>query len=540
MTATATTTFRVLVSDPVSEDGLRALLDDPLVDVVVKTDFTPEQLAEVIGDYDALVIRSQTKVTADILARADKLKVIGRAGVGVDNVDVSAATRKGVVVLNSPEGNTMAATEHTWALLLALARKVCPADASMRGGKWDRKKFTGTELYGKTLGVIGLGKIGGAVAHRGQGFEMDVVANDPFVTQEQAARMGIRLLPIDELLKVADFVTIHVPKTKDTADMLNAKRLALMKPTARVINCARGGVVNEAALADAVAHGTIAGAAVDVYSAEPPEAENPLLQLAATGNLNLLLTPHLGASTEEAQVKVAVDVSEQIRDYFNGIPARSAVNMPALSPEVLASLRPYMSLVEKLGKFHGQLIDGAVASVEIVYSGDITEENTNPLVPALLQGIFTPILGPSINSVNARLIADQRGVQITEVKSSQASGYASLITVTVRTEGGTHTISGTLFGTDTARITRVDDYWVEMAPEGTFIVAYHTDKPGIIGSVGQILGAHDINIAGMQVGRVTPRGMAVMVLAVDERPADKVLDKIRAIAGVGDTRLVEL
>ena len=540
MAATATTTFQVLVSDPVSEEGLRPLLDDSLVKVTIKTNFTPDELADAIADYDALIIRSQTKVTADILAKADKLKVIGRAGVGVDNVDVPAATRKGVVVLNSPEGNTMAATEHTWALLLALARKICPADASMRLGKWDRKHFTGTELYGKTLGVIGLGKIGGAVARRGQGFEMDVVAFDPFVTQEHAALLGIRLLPLDDLLRTADFITIHVPKTKDTADLLNEERLALMKPTARLINCARGGVVNEAALAAAVANGAIAGAAVDVYTTEPPATDNPLALLAQTGCANLLLTPHLGASTEEAQVKVAVDVAEQIRDYFHGIPARSAVNMPALAPELLATLKPYMTLMEKIGKFHGQLLTGAVQSVEVIYCGEIIEENTTPLIPALLQGLFSPILGSSINSVNARFVAEQRGVEIKEVKSTQSSGYASLIAVTVRTESGVHEIAGTLFGRDNPRITRVDDYWVEMFPEGQFIVAYHTDKPGIIGSVGQILGAHDINIAGMQVGRVTARGNAVMVLAVDEHPSDKVLDKIRNIAGVGDTRLVEL
>jgi len=537
---TAVATYRVLVSDPVSEEGLRALLDDPLVDVTVKTDFTPAELAEAIAQYDGLIIRSQTKVTAETLAGADRLKVIGRAGVGVDNVDVPAATQKGVVVLNSPEGNTMAATEHTWALLLALARKVSLADASMRQGQWDRKRFTGTELYGKTLGVIGLGKIGGAVARRGQGFEMDVIAFDPFVTQEHAARLGIRLVGLDELLQTADFVTIHVPKTKDTADLINAERLAMMKPTARLINCARGGVVNEQALADAVSTGVIAGAAVDVFSTEPPAADNPLLVAAATC-AQLLLTPHLGASTEEAQVKVAIDVAEQIRDYFHGVPARSAVNLPALAPELLARLNPYMTLMEKIGRFHGQLNDGAVQAVEVEYSGDIVEENTSPLIPSLLQGIFAPILGPTINFVNARLVADQRGVEIKEVRNStQPYGYASLITVRVRTETGSHLICGTLFGPDNPRITRVDDFWVEMAPDGQFIVAYHTDKPGIIGSVGQILGAHDINIAGMQVGRITARGQAVMVLSVDERPPAKVLDKIRAIEGVGDTRLVEL
>ena len=537
---TAVATFRVLVSDPVSEEGLRALLDDHTIEVTVKTDFSPTELANAIAEYDALIIRSQTKVTAEILANANRLKVIGRAGVGVDNVDVPAATQKGVVVLNSPEGNTMAATEHTWALLLGLARKICPADASMRQGKWDRKRFTGTELYGKTLGIIGLGKIGGAVARRGQGFEMDVVAFDPFVTQEHAARLGIRLLGLDELLTQADFVTIHVPKTKDTTDLINAERLAIMKPTARLINCARGGVVNEQALVDAVTNGVIAGAAVDVFSTEPPAADNPLT-LAVARCEYLLLTPHLGASTEEAQVKVAIDVAEQIRDYFHGIPARSAVNMPALAPELLARLRPYMTLMEKIGRFHGQLNDGAIQSVEVEYSGDIIEENTTPLIPALLQGIFTPILGPTINFVNARFVAEQRGVVIKEVRNStQPFGYASLITVRVHTESRSHLICGTLFGPDNPRITRVDDFWVEMAPDGQFIVSYHTDKPGIIGSVGQILGAHDINIAGMQVGRIAARGQAVMVLSVDERPTDKVLDKIRAIEGVSDTRLVEL
>lgn len=541
MTANTPATFKVLVSDPVSEDGIRALLDDPTITVDIKTDYTPEQLAGAIADYDALIIRSQTKVTAEIIDNASRLKVIGRAGVGVDNVDVAAATRKGIVVLNSPEGNTMAATEHTWALLLALARKVSPADSSMRQGKWDRKKFTGTELYGKSLGVIGLGKIGSAVARRGRGFEMDVVAYDPFVTQEQATRLGIRLLSLEELLQQADFVTIHVPKTKDTANLINSERLALMKPTARLINCARGGVVNEQELVDAVNNGTICAAAVDVYSSEPADESNPLIKAAMAGCENLLLTPHLGASTEEAQIKVAVDVSEQIRDFFQGIPARSAVNMPALSSEVLNTLHPYMELLEHMGKFHGQMIDGAVESLEVVYSGEVIEEDTTPLMPALLQGLLAPILGPGmINSVNARYIAEQRGIQITEVKHTASSGYEFLITVTVKTEAGSHSIAGTIFGAGNQRIVRVDDYWVELPLEGIYIVAYHTDKPGIIGSVGQIFGAYDVNIALMQVGREKPRGAAVMVLGIDEHPADKALEKICAIEGVESTYLVEL
>ncbi|HEX2950193.1 MAG TPA: NAD(P)-dependent oxidoreductase, partial [Armatimonadota bacterium] len=336
------------------------------------------------------------------------------------------------------------------------------------------------------------------------------------------------------------FATIHVPKTKDTANLLNTDRLALMKPTARLINCARGGVVNEQALADAVMNGVIAGAAVDVYSSEPATMDNPLVKAAATGTVNLLLTPHLGASTEEAQMKVAVDVAEQIEDYLHGIPARSAVNMPALAPELLAALKPYMRLAEEIGKFHGQLIDGAVQSVEITYSGEVVDEDTTPLTPAFLQGLLSPILGTGINSVNARFIADQRGIQIKEVKSTEASGYSSLITATVRTEGGFHRIAGTLFGQENLRIVRVDDYWVEIDPEGIYVVAYHTDKPGIIGSVGQIFGAYDINIASMQVGRAKPRGKAVMVLGIDEHPVEKVLDKIRSIEGVGKTFVVEL
>jgi D-3-phosphoglycerate dehydrogenase len=323
--------------------------------------------------------------------------------------------------------------------------------------------------------------------------------------------------------------------------MINAERLAMMKPTARLINCARGGVVNEGDLANAVQQGVIAGAAVDVYSAEPATEQNPLMQAAMSGCANLLLTPHLGASTEEAQIKVAVDVSEQIHDFFHGIPARSAVNMPALAPEVLAAMRPYMRLVEQIGKFHGQIIQGAVQAIEILYSGEVIEEDTSPLIPALLQGLLSPILGPGIiNSVNARYIAEQRGIQIKEVKSTESSGYASLLTVTVKTEGGKHRVAGTLFGRESCRILRVDDYWVEIEPEGIYIVAYHIDKPGIIGSVGQMFGAYDINIASMQVGRITPRGKAVMVLSIDEHPCDKVLDKIRAIEGIGDTFIVEL
>ena len=533
--------FKVLVSDPVSEDGILALLNDETVEVVIKTDYTPEELIVAIKDFDGLVIRSQTQVTKEVLAAADKLKVIGRAGVGVDNVDVKAATEKGIVVLNSPEGNTMAATEHTWALLLALARKVSQAAHSMSEGKWDRKKFTGSELYGKTLGVIGLGKIGSAVVRRGRGFEMDIIAYDPFVTEEQATRMGIKLMSLEEVLKNADFVTIHVPKTKDTADLINKERLKMMKPTARLINCARGGVVNEQDLADAVKNNVIAGAAVDVFSVEPATDDNPLIIAAKEGVQNLILTPHLGASTEEAQIKVAVDVSEQISDYFHGIPARSAVNVPALPADLLAKLKPYMDLIDKIGKLHGQISNGAIKSVKVEYSGKVVEEDTTPLIPALLQGLLSPVLGAeAINSVNARYIAENRGIQINEIRSNSGSDYATLMSVTVTTENNAHTIEGTLFNKETPRIICIDNYRMEIEPNGVYLICFHKDQPGIIGTVGQTFGAHDINIASMQVGRVEMRGDAVMALGIDEHPNQKVLDKISSIDGVKQLYLVEL
>jgi len=533
--------FKVLVSDPVSEDGILALLNDPTIEVVIKTDYTPEELIEAIKDFDGLVIRSQTQVTAEVLAAANKLKVIGRAGVGVDNVDVKSATEKGIVVLNSPEGNTMAATEHTWALLLALARKVSQAASSMSDGKWDRKKFTGSELYGKTLGVIGLGKIGSAVVRRGRGFEMDIIAYDPFVTEEQATRMGIKLMSLEDVLKNADFVTIHVPKTKDTTNLINKERLGLMKPTARLINCARGGVVNEQDLADAVKNNTIAGAAVDVYSVEPATSDNPLIIAAVEGTPNLILTPHLGASTEEAQIKVAVDVSEQISDYFHGIPARSAVNVPALPADLLAKLKPYMNLIDKIGKLHGQISNGAIKSVKVEYSGKVVEEDTTPLIPALLQGLLSPVLGTeAINSVNARYIAENRGIQINEIRTNSGSDYSTLMSVTVTTESGSHKIEGTLFNQETPRIICIDSYRIEIEPNGVYLICFHKDKPGIIGAVGQIFGAYDINIASMQVGRIEIRGDAVMALGIDEHPSEKVFDKISSIDGMNHLYLVEL
>ena len=533
--------FKVLVSDAVSEDGILALLNDSSVEVVIKTDYTPEELIEAIKDFDGLVIRSQTQVTAEVLAAADKLKVIGRAGVGVDNVDVTAATEKGIVVLNSPEGNTMAATEHTWALLLSLARKVPQAASSMADGKWDRKKFTGSELYGKTLGVIGLGKIGSAVVRRGRGFEMDIIAYDPFVTEEQATRMGIKLMSLEDVLKNADFVTIHVPKTKDTTNLINKERLGIMKPTARLINCARGGVVNEQDLADAVKNNVIAGAAVDVFSVEPATEDNPLVVAATQGTPNLILTPHLGASTEEAQIKVAVDVSEQISDYFHGIPARSAVNVPTLPADLLAKLKPYMNLIDKIGKLHGQISNGAIKSVKVEYSGKVVEEDTTPLIPALLQGLLSPVLGAeAINSVNARYIAENRGMQINEIRTNSSGDYSTLMSVTVTTENGSHKIEGTLFNKETPRIICIDNYRIEIEPNGVYLICFHTDQPGIIGAVGQIFGAYDINIASMQVGRIEVRGDAVMALGIDEHPNKKVLDKISSIDGMKQLYLVEL
>jgi len=525
---------KVLVADPIAPEGIEIL--KTVAEVDVRTGLPKDELAAIIGDYDALAVRSETKVTADIIARAGKLKIIGRAGVGVDNIDVEAATNRGILVVNSPEGNTLAAAELTVAMLLALARNIAPADQALRGGKWDRKKYMGSEVYGKTLGVVGLGKIGREVVSRLQAFGMSVLGYDPYLKPEQAESLGIKLVDLDTLYRESDYITVHTPKTKETTGMINREKLALMKPTVRLINCARGGIIDEAALAEAAKAGQIAGAAVDVFTVEPAAADNPLL-----GVPNILTTPHLGASTEEAQVNVALDIAEQIVEVLNGKPARAAVNMPSVSADMLGRLQPYLTLAEKIGSLHAQLTSSPISEVEVVYAGDFESLPTVHLTRAVLKGLLEPIVQESVNYVNAPALAAARGIKITESRTG-ASGEGGGCVLSVRKRGGSHDreICGTVFSRDNIRILYIDGYRVDIRPSGPMLVTQHTDRPGVIGKVGTLLGEAGINIAGMHVGRESEGQGALMVLKLDTPTSEGLLEQIRQIDGMETVRLVQL
>jgi D-3-phosphoglycerate dehydrogenase len=530
---------KVLVSDPVAAEGV-AILRRAGLEVDVRTGLTKDELIQIIGDYDALAVRSETKVTADVLQAAARLKIIGRAGVGVDNIDVERATQRGVLVVNSPEGNTIAAAELTVALLLSLSRNIPQASASLRAGEWKRSKYVGVEVYGKTAGVIGLGKIGREVARRLLGFEMTVLAYDPFLSQEQAEALGVRLVDLETIYRQSDYITVHVPKTRETAGMIGPEQIARMKDGVRLINVARGGILQEAALREALESGKVAGAAIDVWEQEPAPPDNPLIPLP-----QVVGTPHLGASTEEAQVGVAVDIAEQIVDVLAGRPARAAVNMPSLAPDVMAAIEPYLKLAEKIGSLHTQLASGSITAVEVLYAGDFEQSQVVHVTRALMKGLLQPILTESVNYVNAPALAAERGVRITESRSGRGDEYAQLLTVTARSspaEGmsSERSICGTVFGRSDLRIVHIDGYNVDVKPEGRMIVTRHNDKPGIIGRVGTLLGARGINIAGMHVGRTAPHGRAVMTLAVDDPVPADIMAEIAAMEGMESAHLVEL
>ncbi len=528
--------WRILVSDKLAEDGLSLLRENPAVELVVKTGMTPEEMKDAISGADALLVRSATKVTADVIAAAPKLVAIGRAGVGVDNIDVAAATQRGIVVCNSPEGNTVAAAEHTLAMMLAMARNIPGADASVSAGEWKRSSFLGVELFNKTLGVIGLGKIGSEVAKRAAVFGMRVIGQDPFIAADHAERLGVAIVELPELLERADFITVHVPLTKDTRHLIGRESLAKVKPGVRIINCSRGGVVDEAALADAIREGRVAGAGLDVFEQEPP-AESPLVGLD-----RVVLTPHLGASTAEAQIKVAVDVAQQVLDVLEGKPARSAVNVIPVSPEALRALEAYLPLAEKMGSLQGQLAEEPLRSVELTYAGQLADEDPRLLTRSFLKGLLSPIIDEPVNLVNASIVAEARGFRVVESRSREPEDYVSLITARVAVDGADRIIAGTLFGRSDPRIVRIDEYRVDFAPSGHMLVSMHIDRPGMIGRVGSILGEHQINIAGMHVGRSQPGpgGLSVMILALDGPVPSDVMEQLRQVDGIETAQLVEL
>ncbi len=526
--------MKVLVSDPLSEVGVKTFQETPDIEVDVNTDLAPEKLKEIIGDYHALVIRSATKATAEIIEAAHNLKVIGRAGIGLDNVDIPAASKKGIVVMNTPEGNTITAAEHTIAMIMSLSRNIPQASASLKEGKWEKKKFQGREIFNKTLGVIGIGRIGRLVAERAKAMEMKVIAYDPYIKADIIERMDIEPVSFDELLEKSDYITIHTPSTGETINMINNEAIAKMKNGAMVINCARGGIVNEDDLLEALKSGHLSGAALDVFSEEPP-GKTELMSLP-----NLIATPHLGASTKEAQDKVAKDVAEEIIGYLLYGSVKNAVNVPSISPELLSTLRPYATLAEKMGSIQSQLADNAILEVQINYSGKVTNYDVTPLTTAMLKGLLTPLLKDQVNFVNAPVIAAERGMKVVESKTKAPEDFSSLIKITVKTQKSKNIISGTIFGNNLLRILRINNFYLEAIPEGHNLLINNMDKPGVIGKITSTLGRYEVNISRMQVGEEKAKKQNVIFLATNVSVNDEILEELRGLEDILLVKRIEL
>ncbi len=552
---------RILITDRIAREGvdlLRAQLPEAQIDE--RPGLKPEQLKAIIGDYTALIVRSETQVTGDVLAAATSLKIVGRAGVGVDNIDTEAATRRGIIVVNSPTGNIIAAAEHSIAMLMALARHVPAATASMKAGKWEKSRFLGIEVRNRVLGVVGLGKVGMAVARRAQGLEMQIVAYDPFVSPEQARKANVTMLSLEEVLKQADFVTLHTSLTSGpngTRGLISTHELSLMKPGARIINCARGGLIDEEALLQALNENHLAGAALDVFSQEPIK-DNEILK-ALVAHERVITTPHLGASTEEAQVGVATDVAEQIVSVLRGGMPRAAVNAPLILPETLKTLQPYMTLVERMGRLYTQLQPGPLNKIELTYSGEIASYDLRPLQAALIKGLLEAISEAHVNMINAQVLAKEWGLEIIERKSTTPAEFANQVTLRVVNENAQETASvddeyiDTLSGTvmhGEPRLVRVGRYWTEFVPEGYILFCRNIDQPGMIGRVGTVLGKANVNIRHMGVGPSVrkPRSYdpqranepALMVISVDNPILDWALEEIRGAGDIFGVKVVNL
>jgi D-3-phosphoglycerate dehydrogenase/(S)-sulfolactate dehydrogenase len=525
---------RVLVADDLSSEGVEVLRRAGL-QVDVRVGMKPEELESVIGDYDAIAVRSATKVTAKVLERATRLRVVGRAGVGIDNVDLDAATRRGVVVMNSPGGSAVTVAELAIAMMLALARHIPQATASMRAGKWEKKRFQGHELAGKTLGVVGIGNIGSVVVERARSMKMSAIAYDPFISAEAAAALGVELVTLEELWARADVISLHVPLTDQTRNLVNALTLARMKKGVLLVNCARGGLVDEAALAASIASGHVGGAAFDVFDKEPVSSENPLLRLDG-----FICTPHLGASTEEAQVAVAVGIAEQLAAFLTRGEVRNAVNVPSMSREARERFGPYLKLSEKLGALAAQLAPSGVREVRVTFAGEVTEAPQRLLTAAVLKGLLSTVEASPVNEVSAPGIARDRGIAVLEERAAGHQDYASLVTVVVGGAGGETTVAGTVFGHRDARIVRVNQFRLEAVPEGNLILCVNDDAPGVVGNLGTALGSAGVNIARISLSRDEERKAAASLINVDSEPPAAVLDTLRALPHVRDVRRIRL
>ncbi len=524
--------MKIIVTESIADEGLQTLKDAGY-EVDVKLGVPRDELLEVISDYDALVVRSATKVNEELLAHAKRLKIVGRAGNGVDNIDLAAATKYGVVIVNTPESNTVSAAEHTVGLLLATCRNISQADKHTKSGGWKRALFRGVELQGKTLGIVGLGRIGSMVATRMQSFGMKVIAYDPYITDERFDKFDIeKVLDVKTLVKASDFVSVHTPKTSETLGIIGADEFAVAKEGLRVVNCARGGIVDEQALSDAMTSGIVAGCGIDVLANEP-NLDSPLLQ-----HDSLVITPHLGASTYEAQKNVGVTVAKEVIAGLKGEVVSNAVNMPSMKKNEFKVVKNYMVLGEKLGKLYYQVEKSAVKKVEIAYHGELVNLETSSITLAVLKGLFDPILKEQINYVNAMYLTKQRGVKVVESKHEDVENYQNLITLTVETQDGQFTVSGTIFGKNGLRITNVNGFDFEVVPTTNMVFVENFDIPGMIGKIGTALGKEDVNIETMMVSQNCQREAAMMLLSVDQPINCKALDAIEAVEGIKNARFV--
>jgi D-3-phosphoglycerate dehydrogenase len=527
--------MKVLISDNLAPVGEKILREAGL-DVDVNTGLAPEELKAIIAGYDGLVIRSATKVREDIIEAATKLKVVGRAGIGLDNVDIAAASQRGIVVMNAPDGNATTAAEHSIAMMMSLARNIPQATASMKAGKWEKKNFMGREVTGKTLGIVGIGRIGAIVCSRAQGLWMKVIAYDPFMPPELVEKLGVELVELDELARRADFISVHTPLTKGTRHILNAEFFKQMKDDAMFVDCARGGVVDEEALYEALKTGEIGGAALDVFEKEPTTLE----ETALLGLDNFICTPHLGASTSEAQENVAASIAEQMADYLLKGSVRNAVNVPSVSDDVLASIGPYITLGEMLGSLHMQISSGSVEEVNLEFSGDLAEQEVGPITVAFLKGLFTPILKDAVNFVNAPVIAKDRGIKVVESKSSRATDFTNMLRVTVKTARGENILAGTVFGKKEPRLVRLNSFRLEALPAGSMLLVYNVDVPGAIGSLGTTLGASGVNVSRMTVGQEDSSERNVILLNTDRPVEDELLKRVAALENINYAMVLDL
>ncbi len=527
--------MKILISDKLAQEGIDILKTVKEFEVDCKYGLKPDELKSVIKDYDALIVRSATNVTADVIDAAAKLKVIGRAGVGLDNVDLPAATKKGIVAMNTPAGNTTSTAEHTMSMILALSRNIPQACASLKSGKWERSKFEGVELYGKTLGIIGLGRIGSTVARMAKGFGMKIMAYDPFLSTEIAAKIGVDVAEFEDIIKNADYITIHIPKSNETKNLIGAQELSKMKKTARVINCARGGIIDEEALAQVLQNKTIAGAAIDVFDVEPPDFNSPLLKLD-----NCVVTPHLGASTSEAQVNVAIEIAESVRNALLGKGIMNAANFPSISAEAYKLLEPYINLAERMGKFGGQLIQGRIKELKITYSGQVTNQKVAPVSMAFTYGLLLPILGENVNYINAMDLARERAINVQEINSTKEEEFVNLVDTQITTDKETFRIWGTLAANNKPRIVKVNDIYVEATPQGYMLFINNNDKPGIVGAIGATLAEGNVNIASISLGRGVQGGLVISVVNVDSEIPNAVLEKLRKKQDILFVKLIKV